>query len=567
MFPFHFFHTISPSNVYLDLGGALSAFGLIFAVRQLLKPSSNVVLSLKNKFCRHSVWWFGAVGLLLVLLRVTLPEDFYWFLPIIFNSQLKLEVIAYLCFILSPSSLLFFSRMSKGIFKPEKAKNFYITIINWIASSKEENIDAIIDVIYLNLDNILKFVKNIDSNNENQNYTRALLDVIFSDDVVLKKVVTKRLDLLIHLLDLIKKYHLSRDQIGLSVTKIMSELFSNKNSFLYRHYVEEGLALPLNIYREIFESPLILENFNLYKEFRVMEENLSSTPNISQVFSKALSYSVETYCKNPDIPPLHINQGIRALSQMLEATFGKIASEESRGVDTKHVLKKEWDLLHTITFFFDHQYRYIPHDNTIDSLVLQRERNPIKARINSTQSLNENIAACIYKMLEAFSGADKKVGYEFFSNKLIGSLDERGSERNNYSIIFTNILWKKIYENVKFGFYPAVLRVYLEYFGHYLAQEDTDGIGFVPTQTKRLRKLLYNDLKVLLDGGKKMANDKEMKDMLLPKNIKYEDGKYILLYEFPRGSQKEISPPVSDSSSAFTNAEIEDGGFASVDLT
>src|SRR4029079_12118517 len=52
---------------YLDLGGALAAFGLIFTVYQLRNPRWDTVLKIRPTWQRYSFWAFGIVGLLLVL--------------------------------------------------------------------------------------------------------------------------------------------------------------------------------------------------------------------------------------------------------------------------------------------------------------------------------------------------------------------------------------------------------------------------------------------------------------------------------------------------------------------
>jgi len=51
--------------VYLDVGNALAAFGLIFAVYQLRRPQWDLVLKIRDSWQRNLFWILGTVGLLL----------------------------------------------------------------------------------------------------------------------------------------------------------------------------------------------------------------------------------------------------------------------------------------------------------------------------------------------------------------------------------------------------------------------------------------------------------------------------------------------------------------------
>jgi hypothetical protein len=49
--------------VFLDYGGELAAFGLIFAVYQLRREQWDVVLRIRSKWQRNPFWLFGGTGL------------------------------------------------------------------------------------------------------------------------------------------------------------------------------------------------------------------------------------------------------------------------------------------------------------------------------------------------------------------------------------------------------------------------------------------------------------------------------------------------------------------------
>ena len=71
--------------IYLDLGGALAAFGLIFAVYQLRKPQWDLVLNIRDKWQGNLFWIFGGIGLLLTLIRVLVSETYIFCLPFSFE--------------------------------------------------------------------------------------------------------------------------------------------------------------------------------------------------------------------------------------------------------------------------------------------------------------------------------------------------------------------------------------------------------------------------------------------------------------------------------------------------
>ena len=86
---------------YLDLGGALAAFGLIFTVYQLRNPIWDTVLSIRSTWQRYSFWAFGIIGLLLILSRVLVTQIPVNYLSYPFDVPILYEVLAYIFFALS----------------------------------------------------------------------------------------------------------------------------------------------------------------------------------------------------------------------------------------------------------------------------------------------------------------------------------------------------------------------------------------------------------------------------------------------------------------------------------
>jgi hypothetical protein len=79
---------------YIDLGGALAAFGLIFTVYQLRKPSWELILRIRPWWQRHLFWIISGVGLALVLARVLMTQLPLGYLSYPFDVPLLYEIFS-----------------------------------------------------------------------------------------------------------------------------------------------------------------------------------------------------------------------------------------------------------------------------------------------------------------------------------------------------------------------------------------------------------------------------------------------------------------------------------------
>ena len=71
----------------------------------------------------------------------------------------------------------------------------------------------------------------------------AILDVILSDESVVKILTTKRLDALQFIFAVIEKNSISRREVGIGIPKIVQNLFYDKESFFCKHLDRNGLAI------------------------------------------------------------------------------------------------------------------------------------------------------------------------------------------------------------------------------------------------------------------------------------------------------------------------------------
>jgi len=542
--------------IYLDLGGALAAFGLIFAVYQLRKPQWDLVLKIRDKWQGDLFWIFGGIGLLLTLIRVLVSETYIFCLPFPFDTPLFYEIDAYLFFIASPLSLIYFSTRTKGLFNEKTARRFYESLVWEISKTSDENINVALGVLLPNFEDICKAIRESNGEKETRQSAGAILDVIFSDANVVKILTTKRLNALQYIFATVEKYNINERDAGIGIPILVRNLFYNKDSFFYKHLHREGLALPLNIYESIFDSPTLLTNFNFFG-FRTLEYSKRQDISIS-IFTEALSRSIKTYLKTGNVPPRHINEGLKYLSEIFWDISLKINTEEKRGTDISYALRPEWNTLHDIADFLGHDYIFLAYQDQLNQDVIKRERNTSEADFYSSTTINAGIAGALYKAFECLSYVgENDFMYWQTLHQLIHGMVYEGSYKEGYRDPFLKRMWQQIGGNVINRHYPAALRPYLAFIGFYLPNTEQRTEGWLGNEIERVRRLLYVDMKPLLDSDTEMVNGEKMKDALLPAFMDYRDGKFTYKYGFGKGEEKEIPPPPEGSTSALEGVDLE----------
>lgn len=544
--------------VYLDLGGALAAFGLIFAVYQLRKPQWDLVLKIRDKWQGNLFWVFGAIGLLLTLVRVLISETSTFCLPFPFNIPLTYEIAAYLFFIASPLSLIHLSTRTKGLFNEKTARRFYESLVWEISKTSDENVNAALGVLLPNLEDICRAIQKHSQKEEIHQSASAILDVVLSDTGVVRVLTTKRLNGLQYIFAMIGKYNVDRRDAGIGIPIIVRNLFYDKDSFFYKHLEREGLALPLNIFESIFNSPVILTNFDQFG-YPTLEYSMRKEIGLSgiSVFIEALSRSIKTYLKTGSVPPRHINNGLSHLSEIFGDLCLKISTEERRGVDTQYSLKDEWWALHLVANFLGHGYPFLAYQEKLNEAVTEKEKTVPEADFFSGSTINAGIAAALYKAFEQLSYIENTTDTYHTVLELLHGMVYESQYKEGYRPPFEKRMWEQIAGNVVNRHYPAALRTYLEFIGFCAASDENQRQGWVGEQAERMRRLLYIDLKPLLDADTEMVNKEKMKDALLPKSMSYEDGKFTYTFGFGKGEKKIIPPPPEGSRSALEGVDLE----------
>ena len=197
---------------YLDLGGALAAFGLIFTVYQLRNPYWDTVLRIRPTWQRNLFWLLGVAGLVVVLARVLITQIPINYLGYPFDTPLAYEVVAYILFVLSPLSLLFFAKRTKGLFTEKTSGKFYEVMIQEVSRSDDKSTNAALEVLLHNFEDICKSIKEKDPSSEISQNARAIVDVVLSEESVVKILTTKRLDALQHILFMVEEYDVNQRQ-------------------------------------------------------------------------------------------------------------------------------------------------------------------------------------------------------------------------------------------------------------------------------------------------------------------------------------------------------------------
>jgi len=544
--------------IYLDLGGALAAFGLIFAVYQLRKPQWDIVLLIRAGWQRNLFWMLGSMGLLLTLIRVLLSDFliYFWLFP--FDTLLFYEIVAYLFFITSPLSLIYFSTKVKGLFNERSSRKFYEVMVQEISKTDDERVNAALKILLHNFSDICKAVHQRKQDEEISQSAGAILDVILSDESVVKILTTKRLDALQFIFAVVEKYSINRREAGIGIPKIVQNLFYDKESFFYKHLCRDGLALSSNIYESIFDSPIILTNFDL---FGYPTTKYSTRRDIGlsgiNVFIEALSRSIKTYLKTGNVPPRHINNGLSCLSDIFGDLCLKISTEEKRGVDTKYNLEDEWWALHLIANFLGHDYPFLAYKDELNQKVVEREKTASEVNFYSNSTINTGVAAALYKAFEQLSYIKNTTDTYHIVLELLRGMMYESERKEGYRGPFEKRMWEQIGANVINRHYPAALKTYLEFIGFCLSSDQNQRQGWVGKQAERMRRLLYIDLKPLIDNDTKMVNKEKMKDALLPKSMDYKNEKFTYKSGVGRGEEKEIKPPQEESNSALEGVNLE----------
>jgi hypothetical protein len=537
-------------SISLDLGGALTAYGLIFAVYQLRRESWDIVLRIRDPLQKQLFWVLGFIGLFLTVIGIVVSKHPIFPLNTL-NLALPYDLAAFLCFISSPLALLYFSTSVGGLFSRNTADRFYSSLIQELSRTSESDINAALDVLLPNFTTICRAAVNDPESTFSQR-SRAIIDVVLSDGVMVKILTTKRLDALRSVFAAVEEASITEKLCDVAIPRIVRSLLQNSDSFLYKHRTSEGLALSSDIFHSIFDSRQILIGYDLFS-YPTLDYDFPTTINKTgvDVFILALSRSIDTYFGSQDVPALHINRGLSQLSQIFEHRCG-ILQELQGHEDSGSITGREaWAVLEAIAKFLGR------HCSTLTADL----RKPIEmtaraADFYSNVSISAGIAAAIYKAIESLSWLESSFKSYQVVLTLVNGMEARGELVGHYRELFSRRMWEQVGVNVARSWYPVAVRAYLQVIGFHLVS-NLEKNDWIREQTERMRRLLYVDLRPRFDSDARMINGEKMSKAFLPTFMTYEKGRFLYRGDFGRGAGIEIIPPPVGSVSALDGIELE----------
>ncbi|MBN9376766.1 MAG: hypothetical protein BGO14_00150 [Chlamydiales bacterium 38-26] len=528
------YHPSSPpqASSFLDLGGALTAVGLIGLVYQFRTPLWTLILSIKTPSQRNLIWIFSGAGLLVILLKVLLFGD-QWVKEgqSLLTNPIYYELIACILFIIGPLSTIWFASNLK-IFTRKNCKKFYKKIVEEISKNDDKHSQAAFEIFMANFDDICSVMKC--TNKDASHLAIDLANEVLSDNYIVELLTTKRLDSLIYFFECIEKNQLS-SKGNFFVSKISQNLFLNHESFFYKHLSMDGLALSSNIYR-IFYFENLIKKFPLLDSHQLGYLYGNEFKAIrADVLITAMKHMICAYKQFQNIPIENITYGLKNVSELFHNLCLKIRRLEKKEIDIFHEYGEEWLALQLLSGFLG-EFKGINNNTT-----------PISKEMDILVNLNQEFAKALSKSIGSLSLIkDSTVIYQNMIS-LLNGLEIGTPPVAEYVNEFEKEMWGQIAKNVVSRLYPPYLKGYLIYFGGWLPPDSCKLNQGSQAILENIRKLLYVDLKPLLDQNALMANGDLMKNALLPPSLIYENGEYAYIDRFNQ-SRRIILPPQDETS-------------------
>lgn len=531
--------------IYISLGEALAAFGLILAAYQLRKPEWEMILKIRNHWQKNLVWILGTIALFLVLLKFLFFYDFVIdkFSPE-FNWPKLLDFFSYIFFIAAPLFLIVLSSKKKNLFNKKNAERFYNILVIETSKNENEKASLVIEIFIYNLETICRFIK--EGEGKEKEFAKNIINFILGDKLIIKMLTTIRLSDLDYLLFMIDKFEIKKNDSYIGIQRVVNNLFYDRESFFYKQLDNSGYYCPLDIYERIFNSSNILSSFNL---FDYPATNYVKRQNLDiigvKVFLKALSLSIETYLKNGNVKISYINDGLSYLSEIFRDVCFRIIEKENDKNNESYIkdkLNKEWEILDYIVNFSGEKLMLLVDEENINQAVKDRERS-------CNNCLSQGISNLLYSFVRDFSGLNKNKNYDNYDyyryslvvNYLFHGIKTYRFLNNKYVDLFGEKIWEQIDITINNRYYPAVLKVYLCFFASYLTLLYDGENNWIDIQRNKLGKLLYGELKDLIDNKEKMSNGVMIEEALLPQNINYKNNKFYIIYnDGSVGNLKEV---------------------------
>lgn len=533
------FYDLASAPVYFSLGEAVAAFGLIFALYQLTKPSWEIVLRIRPAWQRKLMIRLAALGLGFVFVASVVSQLPLTSLrtglhPVLF------EILGFLAFIMGPASYFYFATTPYRLFTKTNAMNFFQTLAKEAARANPDRIEAVVNVIYANLDEICTALKKkrigrqpgsppLSEDEKTAEYAAAVFDVILGESSIANYIVTARLDVLLYLLDAVKRNGLRKEQFKVGMRKMLSCLFSNPHSYLYQHLEDTGLALSANIYDEIFGNIELLEALSPLEHWNssLAAEQAKGEKSLT-VFIQAFETAANAYFSK---------EGTERARHALRHGFAQL-NNFLTNIGRKGDLAAATERIHEVEFFLNHKYPW-----AFRNAFKAQRANPLETGtdpdLSFGASVNAAYAKTLYEFMEMLGHLEVKTdddeeSIRFYAMHTITHMidAERNDEFEATRQEFLKLLWHQIQQNGD-GFYPVMLRVYLLVIGMNLGGKR----GIYVEERARVVEFLHKVIKPKLLAGDRMANKASIEDELLPRRAHFNRKKKRFEYKITNATQ------------------------------
>ncbi|HEY1884241.1 MAG TPA: hypothetical protein VGG51_14525 [Candidatus Cybelea sp.] len=363
------------------------------------------MLQIRPFWQRYLFLILALVGAVLTIIAVGLDRFQPCWHPAWLFESFPYQVLAYLSFVAAPVSLLLLASIRRGLFNVRNAARFYHTL-GWHLAATDDRAAAL-DVLLYNFTTLADGAGSLNAT-EGRRYARAVLDVILTDDGVVRELTTKRLAGLQHIFLVTEKVGFSAGYTPASIPALMRSLYADPNSFLYKQYRADGLAHAFNIYETIFGSPRLLESFGLF-DYPALDYTMRVTMASQgiDIFIEALTRAIRTYLTSGEVSAGRINRGLRYLSEVLGDLCYRIAKEAQKGDSEARM--SAWDAVDKIVSLLGRDCIFIANPSEWHPTIVESEAAADIEGFHSRLSIAAGFAQAACDALTQLATIDKAV--------------------------------------------------------------------------------------------------------------------------------------------------------------
>ena len=289
--------------IYLSIGDALAATGLIFAAYQLADKGWKLRHKIRSRYSMSVIWLGCLLGIVFALFASLLPQFAIQNRQSFFLYPIVWEALSLCFFTIGVAYFVVIGLFQRGFFNSRLAKNFYRITVLQISHTEPE---IMIDIINNNLSRIMKVAN---EKNESGEYANAILECIVSTDHTMEYIATKRIDFIFNFFTLVKDQETVSEGTRNALNGIIKGLFQFDRSFLYSQYKHEGLSRFASVYELIFSDPKIFKEIDLLMcweayEYPMRPDSRQLSDKYLGAYLHAMSLATKAYFMKTILVPI-----------------------------------------------------------------------------------------------------------------------------------------------------------------------------------------------------------------------------------------------------------------------